>query len=114
MDFSHNALVFDNGYKGKNFVIFNPLNIGDLSKAPLEGIPIQLDNNSFWNDLISKAWSANCNYFITIDETGIIFANTKSGNAIHFNLSIKFFEDFLPKICLTHKKFHTEEKSLFD
>lgn len=89
------SLVFQNGYKGADFVVYNPLNI-ELRDEPPVMNEIQLKDNEFWNNLKSLTWSSNCRFFFVINENHLIVGNTLNNDAfICTNLSWRIFEEYL-------------------
>jgi hypothetical protein len=89
------SLVFQNGYKGADFVVFNPLNIELKDELPIVN-EIQLKDNEFWNNLKSLTWSLNCRFFFVINENHLIVGNTLNNDAfLCSNLSWRIFEEYL-------------------
>jgi len=89
------SLIFQNGYKGADFVVYNQLNI-ELKDEPPMMNKIQLKDNEFWNNLKSLTWSSSCRFFFVINETFIIIGNTINNNAfLCSNLSYRIFEEYL-------------------
>lgn len=90
-----NNLLFDAGYKKKNFVVFNPLNLSYTDEEP-ELSFIKLDDSKFWDNLKSAIWSSNGNYGFVVAEDGITIIRVYDDIAIHSNnLSSKVFEMFI-------------------
>jgi hypothetical protein len=89
------SLIFQNGYKGADFVVYNPLNI-ELKDEPLVMNEIQLKDNEFWKNLKSLTWSSNCRFFFVINENHLIVGSTLNNDAfLCINLSWRIFEEYL-------------------
>ena len=89
------SLIFKNGYKNADFIVFNPFNIKLKDEEPMMH-EIKLRDNSFWNELRSNAWSSNCRFFFVINENHIIIGNTLDYKAFFCsNLSLKVFDHYL-------------------
>jgi hypothetical protein len=88
-----NNLIFKNGYKGFDFIVFNPLEIELDNSEPLFN-KIFLPDIDFWNDIKAKTWSSGCNFFFVIDEENIIIGDTKNNDGLKCNLSMNVFDEF--------------------
>jgi hypothetical protein len=90
------SLVFRNGVKNNDFVVFNPLSI-ELKNEDLVLRDIKLFKSTFWSGIKSKVWSSNCRFFFVINKDHIICGNTHDDDAILCNLTMKVFDLFLNK-----------------
>ena len=97
-----NNLVFKNGIKYADFVVYNPLNI-DLKNEDFFLHEILLKEDKFWNEIKSMTWSSNCRYFFVINENHIIIGNTLNNKAFLSNLSLRIFEEFFIAHKVKHK-----------
>ncbi|MCO5250758.1 MAG: hypothetical protein M9949_04965 [Candidatus Kapabacteria bacterium] len=94
IDYKESALIFQNGIKNGEFVVFNPLEIELMDVEPLFQ-PIYLNVAEFWNDLKSMVWSSNCRFFFVVTMDKIIICNVHDNEAFEANLSSRVFDVFL-------------------
>ena len=89
------SLVFQNGYKGADFIVYNPLNIELKDEPPLLS-EIKLKDDKFWNNIKSLTWSSSCRFFFVVNNTHIIVGNTLNNEAfLCENLSWRIFDEYL-------------------
>jgi hypothetical protein len=99
-----NGLVFQNGIKNADFVVFNPLNKKLVDEKPFL-FEIKLKESSFWSDIKSMVWSSNCRFFFFINENNIVIGNTHDNEGfVCMNLSMNVFKEFQKTFALTNKK----------
>lgn len=90
----NDGLVFQNGIKNADFVVYNPLNIMLKEEKPILH-KIKLKENKFWQKIKSITWSSNCRFFFVINSSHIIIGNTHDNEAfLCSNLSIQVFNEF--------------------
>lgn len=88
------CIVFKNGIKNADFIVFNPLNIELKDEKPLLQA-ISLKTSEFWQRIKSVVWSSNCRFFFVVNERHIIIGNVHDNEAfLCSNLSIQVFEEF--------------------
>lgn len=93
-DGEESALIFQNGIKNGDFIVFNPYEIELIDIEP-RFQPIHLPVDKFWDDLKSMAWSSNCRFFFVVATDKIIVCNVHDNEAFVTNLSSRVFDVFL-------------------
>lgn len=89
-----NNLVFQNGIKNADYVVFNPRDIKFVNEPPVLH-EIQLEQTDFWQKIKSMAWSSNCRFFFVVNKSSIIIGNTLDDEAfLCSNLSMQVFDEF--------------------
>lgn len=91
-------LVFQNGYKNLDYVVFNPLKIQLTNDKPIFS-KIKINDSKFWTEIKSRTWSSNCRIFFVISQNQIVIGNTLNNDAyLCKNLSMQVFEEYM-KFC---------------
>lgn len=106
------GLVFKNGIKNADFVVFNPLNKKLVDEKPLFQEVI-LKASDFWSDIKSMTWSSDCKYFFVVSENEIVIGNTNDDDAfVCCNLSMQVFEEFFKAYKFTKQLTAPERLSI--
>ena len=109
-DFWNNSLVFQNGYKGFDFVVYNPKDITFTDEEPVVE-PIVLKDTEFWKQIKSYTWSSNCRFFFVVDDEYMIYGNTMDDKAFKSNLSKEIFEIYMKTASEPKLKSEKNKKS---
>ena len=90
----HKAILFSNGLKYKDFVVFNPLEY-DFSNEDLHFFEIRLMDTEFWRKIKSFTWSVNMLIFCVVNSDNIIAGNIYENNAMLCNNTVKVFDQII-------------------
>lgn len=90
-----NSIVFKNGIKNADFVVYNPLNI-EFTDEELVLTDIELADTPFWQNIKSLTWSSSCRFFYVVSDTNIVMGNTHDNKAVATNNHSRYiFDEFL-------------------
>lgn len=89
------SLIFQNGIKNADFVVFNPHNLELTEEQPILK-EIKLEVNEYWDKIKSLTLSSGCRFFFVLSDNQIVIGNTINDEAfLCKNLSLHVFAEFL-------------------